>query len=1177
MCVQNMRRKMVNSNMLVWLLSTTLISFVSSQQAIDPPVAGQQPGNTAKLYLVGNTNCAEDIEKYCASIKGPQLTDLALLECLQNAGMSESTTLTGTCESAVWEFKLDVTSDERFRASLQSYCSVELAANAELGKCNNLRDHGEGLSCMMEHARELDQKSRCYQFMYRIEKIVFSDFRLVGSFATKCRESIKNLNCGSLTPPDKANKYRFPHSQGAVVECLIDKMVKQPKEHEHHLKEIDEGCRMEIMRIAELQSEDFHLDRPLFFACRQDREVFCRDVQSGQGKIFECLVQHKDDARMNAECSKILTERAQLMGQDYRLAHPLLKGCDNELKAYNCVPNPQGLAMSKNFHLTQVLLCLENGYHQSKLDENNKDPKKQMQPFRIECQHEMLTFRSILTQEFHMSPEIILHCGQEISQFCSATGDIEKEGKTLHCLMKKAEEREEGKKISQQCLNAITTLVKVADIGNSYKVDKILMASCKGLIEGRCSRDAQSEAATLNCLMQHIDTEFMVPECEDRLIEVQYFMARDWTLEPQLYDACHSEAVKRCSALDNWHMGTNEANKVDPGPQVLACLYRAGYDEENPLSQQCAKEVRKTLRSRALRVNLLPDVEEFCRGALSEYCSSNTAPREEMMCLQTYFEDDKFRKHYPDCYTSVSKFTKMESKDTKLNRLLTRACKPVISSYCEQFANEDIDHGDVMDCLVQHKDTDEMTHKCRSYVHHFELISLRDYHFSYKFAQACQSDITSHCKTYGDDKGAVIRCLSNIAFEHRILESKLDLSKDCKKQLRVQYLQQEQVNFDDKKHMKDADPQLMTKCAVEIEKLQCMKASKFEDVVECLRRGYNELGADCRAMIFGREKIEAIDNTFDHELQKSCKIDITRYCSGENSERVLSCLSNSRIIRLLQQDCQKVVRQRLMEQTQDVRLNPSLLEHCKIEAETYCPDDFKLLNNPRYTQQQMTGIFVVCLRDKYASQKAHLSTPCKNEISNIIIESEFDIALDPQLYKACQTIINRHCSNSIIAKNGKFDTVLECLKADFYSGVISDKECAAQISRRTQESLVDINLDPILHEACSADIMRNCRDTPPGQSRIITCLLDALEVPRIQISSECRNKLMERKKLWNLAHDEYKMAVPDDWAAILDIVSNHPQRNSIATFAGIFILIILVIGCCCGRCTKRTHMELKNR
>lgn len=94
----------------------------------------------------------------------------------------------------------------------------------------------------------------------------------------------------------------------------------------------------------------------------------------------------------------------------------------------------------------------------------------------------------------------------------------------------------------------------------------------------------------------------------------------------------------------------------------------------------------------------------------------------------------------------------MEAKDTKLNRALSKACKPVISTHCAQFANEEIDHGDVLECLVNNKDAKEMNNKCRSYVNHFELISLRDYHFSYKFQKACASDIEQSCKGHNNDK-----------------------------------------------------------------------------------------------------------------------------------------------------------------------------------------------------------------------------------------------------------------------------------------------------------------------------------------------------------------------------------------------------------------------------------------
>ncbi|KAL3080502.1 hypothetical protein niasHT_038939 [Heterodera trifolii] len=312
-------------------------------------------------------------------------------------------------------------------------------------------------------------------------------------------------------------------------------------------------------------------------------------------------------------------------------------------------------------------------------------------------------------------------------------------------------------------------------------------------------------------------------------------------VDSQLYEPCHQEEVTRCHVIDNWHLpGQNQKVLEDPVPQVLACVYRSGFAEADPLGKECALYVRQVMCERAARVNLLPEIEENCRDALSEYCSQNVKPTEEMHCLQEHFEQKEFKERYGRCYSEVERFTQMESRDTRLNRLLTQACRPVISTYCAQYQTQEIDHGDVMECLAANKEAEEMSTKCRSYVNHFELISLRDYHFSYRFTQACQDDIRAHCVQFGQDKGAIIRCLSNIVFEHRVLGEHKDLSKDCKKQLRVAYLQQEQ--FDDKQHMDDADLQLMKKCTADLQRYNCMDQQRFEDVVECLRVHFDNLG-----------------------------------------------------------------------------------------------------------------------------------------------------------------------------------------------------------------------------------------------------------------------------------------------------------------------------------------------
>lgn len=54
-----------------------------------------------------------------------------------------------------------------------------------------------------------------------------------------------------------------------------------------------------------------------------------------------------------------------------------------------------------------------------------------------------------------------------------------------------------------------------------------------------------------------------------------------------------------------------------------------------------------------------------------------------MGCLQLQFQKNEFKNRYPQCYKQIVLFTRLESKDTRLNTLLTRACRPIINNYCQ--------------------------------------------------------------------------------------------------------------------------------------------------------------------------------------------------------------------------------------------------------------------------------------------------------------------------------------------------------------------------------------------------------------------------------------------------------------------------------------------------------------
>ncbi|WKX97247.1 hypothetical protein Q1695_013144 [Nippostrongylus brasiliensis] len=1163
------------SSVVVSLLALLVSVYGLDQQAaanIPPPNAQQQQRQQQPQGAVDNSDsflnheaCKEDVHRLCMKEGVDLKSDLSVIECLQDAGQTEAAVLTRQCEDLVWQYKVKLTQDDRFITAAKEFCKDEIAANAEMGKCVTLTQPGHAISCLLDFTPNVTATSKCHAFLQRTGTLAFSDFRLIGPFVEKCGPTLTKFGCGALTPHRAHEGVKVPHTQGMALECLIKNIVENSKTSDAFLS-LDPGCRHEVMRLTELQSDDFHLDRPLFFACRQDREKFCKDVPAGEGKVFECLVMKRNDPFMNPECANKLGERAYMMGKNYRMSHPLVRSCEKEMKEYKCEAQDE-LESAAHYHLTWILLCLENAAHNARTNKQ-KLPSKQ-------CEHAMLTHRQMMMTQFRMAPEVVMHCSSEIDKWCSPRGDIEPEGLTLHCLMEHASSKDKDKQVGPQCMQALKGVMKVADIGSNYKVDTVLYGSCRSLIDGPCARESGSEADTMNCLMAHVDSELMTPICEKRLLEVQYFMARDWSLDPQLYEACHGEAVKRCHAQENWH---KQGNGPDPGPAVLACLYRSAYDEENPLSKKCGMEVRRVLHTRAVRVNLIPDIEDACRDALSEYCSANVKPMEEMNCLQEHFEKKEFVKHHPTCHKELVRFTEMESKDTKLNRALTKACRPVIQAHCEEFANEEIDHGDVMECLLNNKDQPEMTSKCRSYVNHFELITLRDYHFSYKFQKACAADIERHCQNHGNDKGEIIRCLSEVRFEHKVLGSSADLTEPCKHQLKVAYLQQEQ--FDDKEHMAEADPKFTEKCSREIQQFKCDKAESFEDTVECLRINYDGLGPECKSMVFYREKIEAADNTMDDELQKKCKYDIGKFCPSQNGENVLDCLTNTKIIRLLQRDCKAVVMERMIESARDIRLRPGLLMACKSEAETHCTDEMKKLNMPQYAQKTMEGVVIGCLREKFresAHNRIQLGAQCQAEIVKAIVEAEFDPQLDPPLFHACQDTIKRHCSATIIEHSGTFDNVLDCLKADFHKGAISDQDCNKEISRRLEETLVDIHLDPHLLEACDVDVSRLCSDVQPGHSRVILCLMNAAESNNAQMTSKCRNMLDDRNKLWMKAHDQYKMVLPESWHEVYTLVAAHPHKTSLLGWLAGVVFFILLVGCCCGRATKRTHMELKNR
>ena len=139
------------------------------------------------------------------------------------------------------------------------------------------------MSCAIEGKLEHKLSPRCENFLSRIEMIIFSDYRLIGDFAEACKADIEGNTCGSVSRKvhSDSDQLMFHHSQGTVIRCLLENSQSLTPE-----------CKAQTFRIAELQSDDYHLDRALFFACKDDREAFCGKITSGEGRVYSCLTEN---------------------------------------------------------------------------------------------------------------------------------------------------------------------------------------------------------------------------------------------------------------------------------------------------------------------------------------------------------------------------------------------------------------------------------------------------------------------------------------------------------------------------------------------------------------------------------------------------------------------------------------------------------------------------------------------------------------------------------------------------------------------------------------------------------------------------------------------------------------------------------------------------------------------
>ncbi|PAA77415.1 hypothetical protein BOX15_Mlig031610g1 [Macrostomum lignano] len=1114
--------------------------------------------------------CRDSVRLHCS--QAVRRNNFAVLACLQRSqAVAES--LPEACQAAIWQLKFNLTHNVDFATAASGACQEDLRRIKACGReppRSVLR-----ISCLIEHRANVSERA-CRSYLRRLEPLVFADYRLVERFIGACKADVVRTGCGRLEPRTNAVSASLPTSQGRTVACLGQKVAV-----------VSHQCRLQLLRLAELQTSDYHNDRPLFYACRDDRERLCGAVSSGGGRVLACLNRQREAAR--PACQVELARVRGLAALDFAVYRRFADACGADLHRLGCVApggEPAGSAAA--------LLCLESSLI-----------SKGTTAVTAACQTRMMDVRSDFISDPQLLPGLASGCSREL-QRCRA--DHTAEQGLLHCIMRQLRAARDaqltdgpGRNSTSVCERAVDRVLRVAMPTRDLRVDPVVMSGCAGEVRLHCS--APGTASVYTCLKSRLaaQPETVSVACSNRLAELVYFENRDFRLNARLFKACRAVAAARCGAGETWWSGARDKAAAVALGATFNCLY--GLMIRNETSVACSAQLAKSLRERADRARLDARLFAPCLRDLSRLCLHSKRPGDEFTCLQ-----DNLSLLDRTCARVVRQVSERVDSDIELSPdlLFVHSCQPFVRKFCDRVQGQVGLDKTVMSCLIQLKAHPKMDPRCRAGVEHHQLVSLRDYHISRDFASACGDDIRRLCSAAegadaaGEpssrrniDKTVVVRCLATAARDDVLKSRPQRLSRKCQGQLSLELLQRHRLPSLDPRLAKSCELELRTLCPPGKDggrRLACLRAAAASDATK--------VSADCRAAIFKQDKVVLNVPVLDARLMASCQRMIARHCSDRVSRPVqlYTCLRSRMHHASFDAGCFAVVNERMQMQQADYRLNPELQRYCGQDIDRHCRKQKEAADkrDAAAPDPSNQGAVTRCLRDIVASeddadQAAAVGRPappskssvlrgqCRSYLRSLALEFNLNYRLDPRLSAACGQVAESYCHaelEDVRDSGSSLFRVTECLKRLLSQGRIRSQACSGEVRRLLHESDADIHVDPLLYRACTSEIAHLCGSVPLGAGRQMRCTVAAFRdlATRQLIGSECARALDQRLRLMEAAAGVLR---PRSVGELAVHINESPAR---AYFIGLglsLLVLLLLVGFCSGRASSRRAASAK--
>ncbi len=880
-------------------------------------------------------------------------------------------------------------------------------------------------------------------------------------FAKYCADDIATL-CPDMKAVEGGVR------DGGVIACMVDARMEVKSS----------VCLNQIRHFMVHAANDIRLEVETERACQEDEQLFCSDINVGQGRIHDCLRQYFDSLSEACKQEEFNEQIRESMSVETK---PLIaRACRKEIRELCRDYDPAA-------EDGQVLACL-------------RDNRGNSDKMGAACRHQVVRDMIFVTKDYRLKPQLYSACYRDVSNLCYAipttgaasvlavgpgAGGSVAHGAVIDCLIENKEKLQ-----SLQCAKAVQKEMQTE--AEDVRLDDNVNRPCQADIGKFCRNVEPGRGRVQDCLRKNFD--HLSAECQAADFQQQRRQAEGGVdLQVAILSACRPELRKLCPRAGAG-AGDDPKDVAASSRAQLRCLRRK---KRNPsMSSRCRDAVLANQISSSKNINFNPDLLKACGPYVMQFCGDvvkrvakhgdNTMrddPHqfgftemtvmgkgalaevmghggEVLQCMIEHKDDIPS----VQCGEQLLDKEKDEASDVRLDPDVAGACSSDISQWCP---GVEPGLGRIHRCLRKH--IASLSLDCRVSEFREEKREAQDVRLNPMLVMSCKGDIAKFCTDIAPGKGRVLRCLRSKAAEQSSSFSsgggdKGSLSEQCQAQVRVNLVSvSKNIAF---------NPALMSTCEGELRRMcvaetAAAEASAFKGAaLQCMVENYWRIqDLDCASEVFKLVQRQEDDIKLSAAIDSACSRDEKTFCSdvANGLGRVHECLREH--MEELSSECRAAEFAEFQVVESDARLHPAVRRSCKAEMKGMC-------KNIPAGRHAMYG----CLADHL--QDVGMSSACRGAVTANELLSAEDLRLNPTAYQACQADLKRLCGihpnstkKSVKAGTMRGDAQ-RCLLQKY--GSIASPDCSKEIAAMVTHQMSVPRAIPDFVERCGADADALC-------------------------------------------------------------------------------------------------------